>query len=131
MIGEAVVQWHHTHVITGHHGHFRGLFLVGRDTPYGDEFLDVFPVSNYKSLEAQFIAQDSGQQMMVNVSGNSVNLAGVDHYGARSSFDGSIEHRKKIFAQVVFGNPGGSSISSGQREAVAHVVFQTGSDAIL
>src|SRR5688572_3858624 len=69
--------------------------------------------------------------MVINVPGHPVNVSGVDHYGARPRFDGCIKRRKKIFAQIVFRNPRGGSISSGQREAVAHVVFQTGSDTIL
>ena len=42
--------------------------------PLGYQLLDVFPIRNYKSLEAQFIAQDVSQDVMIDVAGNAVDL---------------------------------------------------------
>src|SRR5437660_408016 len=40
--------------------------------PNGYQFLDVFPVGNYKSFEAEFITKDVSQYVMIDVPGNAV-----------------------------------------------------------
>ena len=98
--------------------------------PYGYQFLDVFPIRNYKSLEAKFIAQDVSQDMMIDVSGNAIDLCRVDHHRVRAGFDCRLECRQEIFAQIILRDPCGSAIAAAKREAVTHVVFQTGGDMV-
>src|SRR6267143_2908122 len=68
---------------------------------------------------------------MVDVTGNAVNFSRVDHDRARAGLDGGRKGWQKIFAQIVFRNPGRRSVSAAQRRTVANVMFQTGSDMIL
>src|SRR5438309_2573842 len=99
--------------------------------PNGYQFLDVFPVGNYKSLEAEFITKDVSQYVMIDVPGNAVDLRRVDHHGVGSGFDCGSKCRQEIFAQIIFRDPGGSAIATAERKAVAHVMFQAGGDVIL
>ena len=74
MIAETVIERHHAHVDAGHYGHSRCFLFSGRDAPNGDKLLYVLPVGHNKSVETQFIAQYVGQNMMVNVPGNAIDL---------------------------------------------------------
>src|SRR6266404_3564093 len=99
--------------------------------PDGDQFLYVLPIRNYKSLEAEFITKDVSQNVMIDVTGNAIDFRGVDHDCARAGFNRGGKGREKIFAQIIFGNPGRRSIAAVKRETVAHVVFQAGSHVVL
>src|SRR5688572_13837968 len=104
MVGETIVEWHHAHVDAGHDCHTRRLFLSGGDAPGGYKFLDVLPIRNDETFESEFAAKNVSQDLTVDVTWDAVDLRGVDHDRARACFDGSVESRKKIFAQVVFRN---------------------------
>src|SRR5437588_226208 len=131
MISKAEIQRHHAHVDPGHHGHSRGLLFVGCDVPDGHQFLDVFPIGNYKALEAELITEDVNQDVSIDVAGNAVNFRGVDHHRMSAGFDCRVECRQKIFAQIIFRDPCGSAIATAERKTVAHVMFQAGCDMVL
>ena len=99
--------------------------------PDGYQFLDVFPVRNYKSFEAEFITKDVSQDVSIDVAGDAIDLRGVDHDGVRAGFDGGVKCREKIFPQIIFRKPGRRSISAIKRKTVAHVMFQAGSHVVL
>src|SRR5688572_32968881 len=124
MIRETVVVRHHAHIDAGENRETRGFFFISSDAPRGDEFLDVFPVRNDETFEAELVAQNFSQDMTVDVTGDAIDLAGVDHDRARTGFDCGVERWEKIFAQVILGDPRRRAISSGQRKAVAYVVLQ-------
>src|SRR5437588_2364014 len=126
MISETVIEGDHAHVDAGHHRHPRCLLFVGGDMPDGHQFFDVFPIRNYKSFEAELVAQDVSQDVMIDVAGNAVDLRGVDHHRVSAGFDGGVESRQEIFAQIVLRDPCGSAIAAAEWEAVTHVVFQAG-----
>ena len=124
MISETVVVRHHAHVDACHDGQPRSFFFSRNDAPCRHEFLDVFPVRDDETFEAELVSQNYGQNAMVDVSGDTIDLAGVDHDRLRAGFDCRVKRWQKIFAQVILGDPRGRAISSGQRKAVTHVVLQ-------
>ena len=66
--------------------------------PLGYQLLDVFPIRNHKPLEAQFIAQDVSQDVMIDVAGNAVDFSGIDHHRMGAGLDCSVERGQEIFA---------------------------------
>jgi len=119
------------HVDAGHDRHSRRFLFVGCDMPDGHQFLDVFPIRYYESFEAELVAQNIGQDMMIDVAGNAVDFGRVDHHCVSARFDGGVEGRQEIFAQIIFGNPRRSAIAAAEWKAVTHVMFQAGGDTIL
>ena len=99
--------------------------------PDSYQFLDVFPVRNDEALEAEFIAKNIGQDVMIDVAGNAIDLCGVNHDGMRAGFDSRVEGRQEIFPQIILRDPGRCSISTVKRKTVAHVMLQAGRNVVL
>src|SRR5687768_15014569 len=102
MVAEAVAVRHHAHIDARHDRHSRRFLFVRGDSPLSYEFLDVFPIRNNEAVKLHLAFENIGKQMLVSVSGNAVDLGGIYHHGASTSFDGSFEWGKEIFAKVIF-----------------------------
>ena len=74
-IAEAVIARHHAHVDSSKDRDTRSFLFICRDVVHTNKFLDVHPVRDHESLEAQFVSQNVFEQIAVGVAGDSVHFA--------------------------------------------------------
>ena len=122
--GEKRVGRDHAHVNPRHDGHLDGILVVLGNLVPLEQVSDVFPVGNDQSLEAEFVPQDLGEDVMVAVDGDAIGLSAVDHDCGCASVNGRSERREEDLAQLALGNPGRCAVLAAQWPAVSHVVFQ-------
>src|SRR4051794_34299382 len=98
--------------------------------PICNEFLDVFPIGNYKSIKTKFAFQYIDQKMFIDVSRHTVDLCRIDHHGSCTSLDGRCERRQEKLSQGVFRYERRCTISAARRKAVTDVMFQARRDML-
>ena len=95
---------------------------------YRDHLLDVFPVGDDDTVEAELAAQDVGQQEPIRVSGDAVHFAGIHHHRHRAGLHTRRKRRQEVLVQRADGDDRRSSIVAARRHAVADVVLQRRGD---
>src|SRR5947207_7040929 len=96
-----------------------------------DELFDVLPISHYHSLELHFATQYVGEEVLVYVSWDSINLSRVHHQRVSAGFDRCPEGRQIVLAKSNLRNESWRAVASSYWSAVSHIVFQASGDAVL
>ena len=128
-IAEAVVRWHHAHVHSGHHPDASRFLFVRRDVMHGNKFLDVHPIRDHESLQAELTSQYILQQITVGVPRDPVHFARIHHDRVRPGFHRCRKRRKKVFAQSIFRNKRRAAVPARGWVTVTHIMFQRSRNA--
>ena len=96
-IGESVIVGDHGHIHPCHDGHSGGIAVVLGDPMHAHQFEDILPVRNNQALKAQFLAQQTGQNLGIGVYWYSVEFPGIDHEGESTCLNTGLEGRQKNF----------------------------------
>ena len=96
-IGESVIVGNHGHIHPGHHRHTGGIPVVFGHPMHGHQLENILPVRNHQALKAQFLAQQTSQNLGIGVHRYSVEFTGIDHEGECTGLDTGLEGGKKNF----------------------------------
>src|SRR5438067_10660012 len=98
-ITKAIVARYHAHIDAGHDGNPYSFLFISGGMMNIDELFDVLPISHYHSLELHFATQYVGEEVLVYVSWDSINLSRVHHQRVSAGFNRCQEGRHIVLAK--------------------------------
>ena len=91
------------------------------------QIIDVRPVCYYHSIPVKVFFQPFGQKLPVGMEGQTIVNPGIDHYTKCTVTNSSQERSKMLFPHITAGNGRRSTVLSGYRYTITHIMLHTGS----
>ncbi len=92
---------------------------------------NIFPVTYHKAVKAKLILQNIGQQILIAVGWNPVNLRGIHHNRLHTGLHGSSKGWQENVAHHAFRNPRRGAVTSVYRHTVTQIVLHAGRNTVI